>query len=114
MDAIGFALENFDGIGAWRERDEEAAIDATGTFAGEQTFRGAIELTNLLAAQKPDEFRRCLAEKMLTYALGRGTEYFDRPAINGIIQHLRASEDRFSTLILAVAQSFPFQNQRVE
>jgi mono/diheme cytochrome c family protein len=114
MDAIGFALENFDGIGAWRDRDEEAAIDATGTLAGEQTFRGAVELTALLTAEKPDEFRRCLAEKMLTYALGRGTEYYDRPAINGIIQHLRANEDRFSALILAVAQSFPFQNQRAE
>lgn len=115
MDAIGFALENFDGIGAWRDRDEDAAvIDATGTLAGEQTFTGAIEMIDLLAKERADEFRRCLAEKMLTYALGRGPEYFDRPAVNGIMRELRANDDRFSALILGVVKSFPFQNRRAE
>jgi hypothetical protein len=113
MDAIGFALENFDSIGAWREQEDNVAIDPKGTLPGDQNFTGAVELAELLATQKPDEFRRCLAEKMLTYALGRGTEYYDRPAINRIIQQLRANEDRFSALILAVTQSFPFQHQRM-
>ena len=114
MDPIGFGLENFDAIGAWRDKEGDTAIDASGKLAGDDTFAGAADLTALLARKRADEFRRCLAEKMLTYALGRGVEYYDRPAVELIMATLRAGDDKFSALILAVAQSFPFQNRRVE
>jgi Protein of unknown function (DUF1585) len=77
-------------------------------------FSGAADLVALLASKRADDFRRCLGEKMLTYALGRGVEYYDRPAVEQIVSALRAGDDRFSTLILAVTQSFPFQNRRIE
>ena len=112
MDPIGFGLENFDAIGAFRATDNATPIDATGQLATGDTFAGAAELSDLLAKNRPDDFRRCLAEKMLTYALGRGVEYYDRPAIEKIMADLRTHDDRFSALILAVAQSFPFQNRR--
>jgi hypothetical protein len=114
MDAIGFALENFNGIGAWRDKDGDAPIDASGKLASGDTFSGADGLADLLATKRADEFRRCLAEKMLTYALGRGVEYYDRPAIDGIMTSLRDGDDKFSALILAVAKSFPFQNRRAD
>ena len=112
MDAIGFSLENFNGIGAWRDKDGNAPIDAAGKLAGGDTFAGVTELSELLSTKRADDFRRCLAEKMLTYALGRGVEYYDRPAVEKIMADLRTHDDRFSALILAVAQSFPFQNRR--
>lgn len=114
MDPIGFALENFNGIGAWREKDGSEAIDSSGQFAGGDAFSGAAGLADLLAAKRADEFRRCLAEKMLIYALGRGIEYYDRPAVQQIVNSLRAGDDRFSALILAVARSFPFHHRRAE
>ena len=112
MDPIGFGLENFDAIGAFRETENSTRIDASGKLASGDTFSSSSELTDLLAKNRADDFRRCLAEKMLTYALGRGVEYYDRPAVEKIMADLRAHDDRFSALILAVAQSFPFQNRR--
>ncbi len=112
MDPIGFGFENFNAIGAWLAKDGDTAIDSSGKLAGGDTFAGASELSELLARKRADDFRRCLAEKMLTYALGRGVEYYDRPAVEKISATLRAGDDKFSALILAVAQSFPFQNRR--
>ncbi len=112
MDPIGFGLENFDAIGAWRDQDGPQPIDAAGKLATGDTFASSSELTALLAQNRADDFRRCLAEKMLTYALGRGVEYYDRPAVEKIMADLRASDDKFSALIFAVANSFPFQNRR--
>jgi hypothetical protein len=114
MDPIGFGFENFNAIGGWRDRDGETAVDASGKLAGGDSFSGAAELSELLVRKRSDDFRRCIAEKMLTYALGRGIEYYDRPAVEKIRTALREHDDRFSTLILAVAQSFPFQHQRAE
>ena len=114
MDPIGFGFENFNAIGAWRDQDGGTPVDASGKLTSGDTFAGAAELSDVLARKRADEFRRCLAEKMLTYALGRGVEYYDRPPINTVVESLRANEDRFSALMLAVAQSFPFQNRRVE
>jgi hypothetical protein len=114
MDAIGFSLENFNAIGAWRDKDGENAIDPAGKLAGGDPFKGVVELSQLLATKRADDFRRCLAEKMLTYALGRGIEYYDRPAVEGIIDAMRNHQDKFSALMLAVAQSVPFQNRRAE
>src|SRR5690606_24604240 len=110
MDPIGFGFENFNAIGAWRDKDGEAAIDASGQLASGDTFASPVELSALLAEKRADEFRRCLSEKMLTYALGRGVEYYDRPAVAHIAATLRERGDTFSALVHAVAESFPFQN----
>lgn len=114
MDPIGFGFEHFNAIGAWREKDGSAAVDASGKLAGGDAFAGAVELGELLARKRGDDFRRCLAEKMLTYALGRGVEYYDRPTIDRIRETMRRGDDRFSALILAVAESFPFQHRRAD
>lgn len=112
MDPIGFGLENFNAIGAWRDKEGDASIDPSGKLTTGDAFAGATELVEVLAKKRREEFRHCLADKMLTYALGRGTEYFDRPAIEKIMKTMDEHQDKFSSLILAVAESFPFQMQR--
>jgi hypothetical protein len=112
MDPIGFGLENFNAIGAWREKEGEATIDPSGKLTTGDSFAGAAQLVEVLAKKRREEFRHCLADKMLTYALGRGTEYFDRPALEKIMQAMDQNQDRFSSLIVAVAESFPFQMRR--
>lgn len=112
MDPIGFGLENFNAIGAWRDQDGGAPVDSSGELANGDKFAGAAELTKLLAEKKRFEFLRCLADRTLTYALGRGTEYYDRPALEQIVRDVEAGGDKFSALMLAVAQSFPFQHRR--
>ncbi len=181
MDPIGFGLENFDGIGRWRDAEvivpktapvadanvqaaadaaaanaqadanapaaananapaaadanapvaadpnapaaEEAApaaqplsfpIDASGKLVSGETFKGAAELANILAVNKRDAFVRTLTDKMLTYALGRGTEYYDRDTVQKISQDLAKNQYKFSTLILDVVNSLPFQECRGE
>lgn len=112
MDPIGFGLENFNAIGVWRDKDGEALIDPSGKLTTGDTFAGAGELVSVLANKRSQEFRHCLAEKMLTYALGRGTEYFDRPALEKIVQAMAQNQDKFSSLVHAVTESFPFQMRR--
>ena len=112
MDPIGFGLENFNAIGAYREKDGEAAIDPAGKLTTGDVFAGAGELVSVLATKRQKEFRQCLAEKMLTYALGRGTEVYDRPALEKIVKSMEQGQDKFSSLVLAVTDSFPFQMQR--
>jgi hypothetical protein len=111
MDPIGFGLENFDGIGAWRERDGKFPIDPAGVLPGGQKFNGPGELRAILL-QKAGAYRRCLAEKMLTYALGRGLEYYDKCVVDDITATVARNQDRFSSLILAVVQSEPFLYRR--
>ena len=112
MDPIGFGLENFNAIGAWREMDGDAKIDSSGELANGDKFSGATELTRLLAGKRRWEFLHCLSDRMLTYSLGRGTEYYDRPALEQIVQKVENGGDKFSALILAVVESFPFQMRR--
>jgi hypothetical protein len=112
MDAIGFALENFDGIGTWRERDGEAAIDVSGRLASGESFQGALDLARLLATTRRNEFVRCLATKMLTYALGRGPEPADRHTIKQIVSEVEAGGYRFASVITAIVNSVPFQLRR--
>ena len=109
MDALGFGLENFDGIGAWRDRDGRFEIDASGTLPGGIEFGSPKELMSVLKERKKKDFCRCLTKKMLTYALGRGLEAFDQCAIDEITKNLAAGDYRFSALVLAVAGSDPFQ-----
>jgi hypothetical protein len=114
MDPIGFAFENFDGIGAWRKTDGDLPIDSAGQLVSGETFRDAAELRQILVAEKKEEFVRCLSEKLLTYALGRGMEMYDKCAIDEISRQLAKEKYRFGDLILAVVKSVPFQNRRGE
>jgi uncharacterized protein DUF1592/uncharacterized protein DUF1588/uncharacterized protein DUF1585 len=107
MDPLGFGLENFDAIGAWRSVDGKDPVDASGVLPGGQVFKGPAELKTVLLKRK-DQFARCLADKLLTYALGRGTERTDRCAVDAIAKDLAAADYRFSALVLAVVRSEPF------
>jgi hypothetical protein len=111
LDPLGFGLENFDGIGAWRETDNKQKIDASGELPGGVNFNGPAELRKILLG-KADQFRTCLAEKLLTYALGRGTEYYDRCAIDEVVAKTVKGGDKFSAMVLAVVESDPFQKRR--
>jgi hypothetical protein len=111
MDPLGFGLENFDGVGAWRTMDGKFKIDASGTLPGGERFDGPGELRRVLLA-KADLFRRNIAEKMLTFALGRGLEYYDKCAVDEIIKHLTQNRDQFSALAIGIAKSDPFQKRR--
>jgi hypothetical protein len=108
MDPIGFAFENYDAVGAWRDKDGKFPIDPSGVLPGGQSFKGPAELKVILKGKK-DLFGRCLAEKMLTYALGRGLEYYDKCAVDKILRALDKNGYRFSTLLLEVVRSEPFQ-----
>ncbi|HEX3315697.1 MAG TPA: DUF1592 domain-containing protein, partial [Gemmataceae bacterium] len=111
MDPIGFAFENFNAIGEFRKTDGTAPIDASGTLPGGQTFNGPAELQKILRG-KTELFGRCLTEKMLTYALGRGLESYDKPAIDGIVAALQKNDFKFSILVTSIAQSDPFRLRR--
>jgi hypothetical protein len=112
MDPIGFGFENFDAVGAWRSREGGADIDVSGELVSGETFRGADELRGILAGSKREEFLRCVTSKMLTYALGRGLEYYDRCAIDTILDRLPRDGHRFSALVLGIVHSPPFQLRR--
>lgn len=111
MDPLGFALENFDAVGRWRTTEGRDEIDASGVFPDGTTFNGIDDLRRLLAGPRKEQFMRCLAEKLLIYAIGRGTEYYDRCAIDQIVSQCRDHDDRFAYLITAIIQSDPFQKQ---
>jgi hypothetical protein len=111
MDALGFAMENFDAIGAWRTQDGEFPVDASGVLPDGQSFNGPAELKAILRESGRDDFVRCLTEKMLIYALGRGLEYYDRCAVERITGELEKNDYRFSTLVLEIIRSDPFQKR---
>jgi hypothetical protein len=111
MDVLGFGFENFDATGRWRDKDGEHTIDPSGQLPGGDSFAGPTELVNVLKNRRAD-FARCLSEKMLTYALGRGLEYYDRCATTEILQRLDANNYRFSELVLGIVSSKPFQKRR--
>ena len=112
MDPIGFALENFDGVGKWRTEDSGSAIDATGKLPGGVQFVGPAGLRKLLLTTNRDEFASTVTEKLLVYALGRGLEPYDQPSVRSIIRKARGDNYRISSLILAIVQSTPFQMRR--
>lgn len=112
MDPLGFGLENFNAIGAWRDDDGKFPVDASGTLPGGRSFQGPVELKKLLKADQ-NAFVDGMAEKLLTYALGRGLERYDRPALAAIIAKLPAAGYRFSQLVLGIVNSVPFQMRDV-
>jgi hypothetical protein len=108
MDPVGFSLENFDAVGRWRRYEEDRPIDATGGLPDGSRFEGVTGLERALL-KRPEMFVGTLAEKLLTFALGRGAEPFDAPAIRRIVRDAHAKDYRFSSLILGIATSIPFQ-----
>jgi mono/diheme cytochrome c family protein len=111
MDTLGFGLENFDAVGAWRDKDGRFDIDATGTLPGNRHFSGPVELIGILVDEKKTEFCRTMTRKMLTYALGRGLESFDRCTVKGIVEQLAKDDYRFGTLVEAIVQSDAFRQR---
>jgi hypothetical protein len=109
MDPLGFALENFDAIGRWRATEEgDVPIDPSGVMPDGSAFEGPVGLRAALAG-RGDEFVSTVAEKLLTYALGRGLEHYDGPAVRRIVREAAAGHYRWSSLVLAIARSTPFR-----
>jgi hypothetical protein len=108
MDPIGFTLENFDAVGSWRSKDSGEPIDASGQFVDGTSVDGVVTLRHALL-KRPDVFVRTLTQKMLIYALGRGLEDYDMPAVRAIVRDASKQDDRFSSLVLGIAASAPFQ-----
>jgi hypothetical protein len=113
MDVLGFGLENYDGIGAWRTQDGKFPVDSTGTLPNGKSFATPAELRQLLLSNMP-EFEHCLSQKMLTYALGRGLGPADRITVTEIDRKVAQSEYKFQTLIREVVHSMPFRMQHGE
>ena len=112
MDPLGFALENFDAIGRWRAVDEGGApIDASGSLPDGSSINGPSDLRAVLM-NRSDEFVYNLVSKLLTYALGRGIEYDDAPAIRQIVRDAARDDHRWASVVTAIAKSQPFQMRR--
>ena len=111
MDPVGFPLENFDAVGRWRTADGSAPIDASGSLPDGSKFVGVSGLEQALL-RRPEIFVGTVAEKLLTFALGRGVEPYDAPAIRKVVREARARDFRFSSLILGITASTPFQMRR--
>jgi hypothetical protein len=112
MDPLGFALENFDGIGRWRTTSEaNTPIDASGILPDGTRFQGPVGLREVILSQ-PERFVTTVTERLLTYALGRGVEYYDAPAIRRIRREAASEDYRWSSLILGIVKSTPFQMRR--
>jgi len=111
MDPIGFALENFDAIGRWRTTDAGSEIDSSGVLPDGTRFEGPAELRKALL-RNPEQFVNTIAEKLLTYAVGRKLEYYDAAAVRGITRQAAANDYRWSSLITGVIRSTPFQMRR--
>jgi hypothetical protein len=109
FEPIGLALENFDGVGAWRLQDEGQPIDASGSLADGTKIDGPKSLRDVLM-RNSEQFVRVVAAKLLTYGLGRGVEDQDMPLVRAIVRAAAAGDYRFSTLVLGVVKSEPFQN----
>ena len=112
LDPLGFSLENFDAAGKYRTKDGDGAIDASGNLPDGTEIDGVLGLKKLLLARK-DEFVEGLASGLLTYALGRGLEYYDQPVIRDIRRQAERDNYRFSSIVLAIANSVPFEMRRV-
>jgi hypothetical protein len=113
MDALGFGLENYDAIGSWRDKDEDFPIDPAGELPGGNAFKTPAELRGILK-KRDAEFRDCVTEKLLTYALGRGVEYQDKCTVNAISGAVAKQGNKFSALVLEIVKSDAFQMRRLK
>jgi hypothetical protein len=108
MDPIGFSLENFDLTGKWRDTDEKSPVNASGELVDGTKLNGPADLRQALAGRS-DAFVTTTTEKLLTYAVGRGVHYYDMPAVRSIIHDAARNDYRFSSLVLGIVKSAPFQ-----
>ena len=113
MDPIGLALENFDGIGRWRTVDNGAPIDSAAQLADGTAVTGPATLRAAIL-RRPDMFARNITEMLLTYALGHGVEHHDMPYVRSILRESAGGDYRFSSLVLGIVKSVPFQRRRSE
>jgi hypothetical protein len=111
MDPLGFALENFDAIGGWRSTEAGSAIDASGALPNGSKFEGPAGLREVLLRQR-GQFVRTVTEKLTMYALGRGVEYYDLPVIRQITRGAAPNDYRWSSIIIGIVKSTPFQMRR--
>ena len=114
MDPLGFGLENFDAIGRWRDRDGQDPIDASGALPDGATFDGPRALKAMLVEARREDFARTFSEQLMTYALGRGLEYYDRCAVDKILDDLDRHDYRFGHLVTAIVTSDPFRFRKAE
>ena len=112
MDPLGLALENFNAMGMWRDQERSQPIDATGKLLSGEAFTNIKELKKILASNHKTEFYRTMTEKLLTYALGRGLEYYDVATVDAIVERLEKSSGRPSELLTGIVESAPFQKTR--
>ena len=112
MDPIGFGLDNFNAMGMYRETEYGQPIDASGKLASGEEFTGARALKQILKTKHRKDFYRCLTEKLMTYALGRGLEYYDTESVDQIVDRLEKENGRFSALLTGIVESAPFQKRR--
>jgi hypothetical protein len=113
LDPIGFALENFDAIGAWRDSIDGKPVDATGILTNGEVVEGPVQLKNSLMARR-DLFLRHLTEKLMAYALGRGLEFHDIPSVKEVLRKASTNDHRLNSMILEIVRSYPFQWRRRE
>jgi mono/diheme cytochrome c family protein len=112
MDPLGLALENFNALGLWRTNELNQPVDASGELSSGESFQDVRGLKKILVSNHRIEFYRTLTEKLLTYALGRGLEYYDVPTVDKIVERLDRENGQFSALLLGVIESAPFQERR--
>jgi hypothetical protein len=111
IDPLGFAFENYDAVGAFRKTEGKNAVDASGTLPDGRKINGMGDLKKALLADK-EKFARHATEKMLTYALGRGVEYYDKRAIDRIVSEVAKDDFKLSRMVIAIVQSDPFRLRR--
>jgi hypothetical protein len=112
MDPLGLALENFNALGMWRENERKQPIDAAGKLITGEEFHDIREVKRVLATKHRRDFYQCLTEKLLTYALGRGLEYYDVETVDRIVNQLDKNDGHFSVLLNGIVESVPFQKRR--
>ena len=112
MDPIGLALDNFNALGKYREKEFDQAIDTSGKLASGEEFSGIDELKSILRNQRRQDFYRCLTSKLMTYALGRGLDYYDTESVDQIVEQLEEESGQFSVLLRGIINSSPFQKRR--
>ena len=113
MDPLGLSLENFNALGLWREKERGQPIDASGKLITGESFHDIRDLKRILKDDHKIDFYRCLTEKLLTYALGRGLDYYDVETIDQIVDRLDRADGHFSALLTGIIESAPFQRERI-
>jgi hypothetical protein len=113
MDPLGLALENFNALGVWRERDMGQPVQSAGKLITGEKFANVRELKHVLATQHRRDYFHNIAEKLLTYALGRGLDYKDVETVDRVVAQLEAAEGRPSALLRGIVESVPFQQRRL-